>query len=354
MGYQPIRFWPGIQVHWHLNGALWASRGYDILTSSDSGRTWTPITRIPARPVHRLFVRFEPLRRLLRLGVRSYLQLNDRKFMVFSDKNIFLWQQGDPQPTHIGAVQRGRGPLLQGCCSDEEGNCYYGEYSGNPERSEEVNVYVWRSTATDWEVFYSFPPGAIRHVHAVQFDPVSRKVWIATGDHDDECKIGYFEASSSPPQLVTVASGKQMARAVSLLFTHDYVYWGSDAGKYTAVTANHIYRWSRRAGDIQQVAEIGGPVYYSAVDQEGKLFVATVVEGSESEKDRCAHLWMSIDGLNWRDIGQWKKDFYPSLFGFGILSFPQGSFRGPLTYVVGNGVQGGSGTWVLDTSRNGL
>jgi hypothetical protein len=281
------------------------------------------------------------------------LQLSDHKFMAFCDKNIFLWQLGDAQPTRIGAVHRGRGPLLQGCCSDDKGNCYYGEYSGNPERSEAVNVYVWRSAATDWEVFYSFPPGALRHIHAVQFDPISRKVWIATGDHDDECKIGYFEASVSPPQLVIVASGNQTARAVSLLFTNDYVYWGSDGGKYTAVTANHIYRWSRRAGDIQQVAEVGGPIYYSTVDQEGRLFAATVVEGSDSENDRCAHLWMSADGLQWSEIGQWKKDHYPSIFGFGVLSFPQGPTAGSLTYVVGNGVQGGAGTWILEDSSGG-
>jgi len=236
--------------------------------------------------------------------------------------------------------------LLQGCCQDDKGNCYYGEYWRNPEH-EEVNVYTWKRGANDWKLFYSLPPGTIRHIHAVQFDPVSRNIWIAAGDHDNECRIGYFEASSSP-HLVTIASGKQMARAVSLLFTTDYVYWGSDGGRGTSVTANYIYRWCRSTKNIEEIAKVGGPVYYSTKDQKGRMFVSTTVEGGASESDRFARLWMSVDGMTWSEIGQWKKDRWPFIFGYGVLSFPRGLPSKSRLFVTASGVQGSPGTWAFE------
>jgi hypothetical protein len=289
------------------------------------------------------------LRRLFRLDIRSYLQLGDDKFIVFCDGDIFLWRRGHTQPIRIGHVLRGRGPLRQGCCLDDLGNCYYGEYWPNRQR-ESVGIYVWRKGATNWDLFFSFPESAIRHVHAVQFDPVSRNVWVATGDHDHESIIGYFDICSSTnnPRLNTIASGKQMTRAVSLLFTPDYVYWGSDGGRGTSVATNHIYRWSRHTKTIEPVVEVGGPVYFSAVDSEGRLFVSTVVEGSSSETDSFARVWMSADGTKWREIGQWKKDKYPFIFGYATLFFPGGMLSASRLYVTADGVQGRPGTWVFE------
>lgn len=344
MEYKVTQFWPGIQVHWNCNGTLWASRGSDIITSSDNGRNWDNVATLPTRPVARLLGTVGPLRRLLRLDIRSYLQLSGHEFMVFRAGNIFRWRYGDTQPTCIGRVRRGKGPLPQGVCVDDKGNCYYGEYWRNPQ-CEEVNIYTWRRGAAHWELFYAFPAGAIRHVHAVQFDSFSKKVWIATGDRDHQCKIGYFDTSSRSPQLTTIASGKQMTRAVSLLFTGDYVYWGSDGSD---AAANYIYRWSRSTKNVEQLAKVRGPVYYSTVGQGGRLFVSTVVEGGASECDRFARVWMSTDGVDWREIGSWKKDMWPFIFGHGVLFFPGGSTSEARVYVVGRGVQGAPGTWILE------
>lgn len=342
-----MRFLPEIQVLWHSNGVLWASKQHRIVCSRDFGTTWMAVAGIPAPPVQRLLSRIKLCRRLLRLGIRSYIQPSDREFIAFSNGSIFRWQQGDRRPLRIGSVRYGRGPLLQGSCSDENGNCYYGEYWGN-QKIEPVNIYKLKSDTNSWESFYSFPHGAVRHIHAVQFDPVSKHLWVATGDDDQQCRIGYFTKSAHIPELVCIASGNQMARAVSLLFTREYVYWGTDAGRGTGVKANHIYRWSRRSSQIEQVAQVGGPVYYSTVDAQERLFVSTVVEGSESEPDRFARVWMCSDGTNWREIARWKKDRYPLVFGYGVMSFAQGSTSDAKLFVAGNGVEGSPGTWIID------
>ncbi|MGE0821946.1 MAG: hypothetical protein AB7G75_05065 [Candidatus Binatia bacterium] len=347
MDHRLTHFWPGLQLHWQASETLWASRAHDILMSRDNGVHWNTVSTLPTPLGYRVLSKVGPLRRLLRLDIRSYLQLGESGFVVFRRGCIFRWQPGDLRPRSIGQVRYGNGPLFQGACVDHQGHCYYGEYWRNPRR-EEVRIYTLRRDAEQWDVFYSFPQGAIRHVHAVQFDPFSQQVWIATGDHDRECHIGYFVLSKSTPRFETIASGTQMNRAVSLLFTPDFVYWGTD-GDGTGVMANYVYRWSRSTKQIEQVAEVGGPVYYSTIGPKGQLVVATVVEGGAAERDRVARVWISRDGSAWREIGGWLKDKWPFIFGHGVLCFPGGPPSSGRLYVVGTGVRNAPGTWVLET-----
>jgi hypothetical protein len=199
--------------------------------------------------------------------------------------------------------------------------------------------------------------GAVRHVHAVQFDPLTRKVWFATGDRDEESMIGYIEEGRRAKgegrngRLQIAAKGSQQARAVSLMFTPEFVYWGSDAGRDTTERCNWIHRWSRQTQKVERLAAVGGPVYYSTADARGRLFVSTAVEGSRSEPDRIARVWMSQNGEQWHEIAAWQKDAYPLPFGYGVLSFPQNSVRDGLLYVVGQGVKGGPATWVLEIGK---
>lgn len=341
------QYFRGLTVLYYDDDVLWASRNRGIMVSYDGGETWDTVTRLWAGPQDVLLSRDSLMSRFLRLGIRQYVQIDRESFLAFANRQIFYWRKGIDRPIVVGKVRRGVGPLRQGCCQDATGTCYYGEYWGNKKR-EEVRIYCWHPGWDQWRLFYRFPPGTIRHIHAVQFDPLSDKIWIATGDRNDECMIGYFEERGNSPTLATVASGSQMARAVSLIFTVDYVYWGSDAGRDSMEGANYIYRWSRKDGQIERVASVAGPVYYSTMDNRGRLFVSTAVEGSPSERDRFARVYMSEDGTDWEEIARWEKDHYPMLFGYGILWFPQGSLSGGRLYVVGQGVKGGAGTWVLE------
>lgn len=348
-GYRIKRFLPRIHVHWNLNNKIWASRGHEIITSSDAGQTWTKITTVPTGCINKLLSRCQLSRRLLRLGVKTYVQISDREFILFVGGEIFRWRQDENSLSRIGHVRQGSGPLQNGCCVDDNGNFYYGEYWRNPKR-DDMRILTWRNGASDWELFYCFPKGAIRHIHAVQFDAVTHKIWVATGDQDHESQIGYFDEKGGSRHLTVIASGQQMARAVSLLFTKDYVYWGSDGNGGVGDGANYIYRWSRAAKSVEPVAKVKGPVYYSNTCQDGRLFVATVVEGDPSEEDRFAHLWMSVDGSSWEEIGQWEKDGWPYILGHGMLSFPGGQPAEKL-YLTSHALRKAFGTWVLEPNE---
>jgi len=224
---------------------------------------------------------------------------------------------------------------------------YYGEYSGDRER---VDTHIY-SSQPDWpecRIYYTFPAGSIRHIHAVQYDPFSGAIWVATGDRDDESQIGFFSNMVGGSKLNVIASGDQRFRAVSLLFTRDYVYWGTDAQD----RSNAIVRWCRSTGSVEHLSAVDGPVFYSTTDSRGRLFFTTAAERMQNEKSFAA-LWMSPDGQAWSKVAQWKKHNFPivfgyDVFGFGVLSLPAGSQFCSSLYVTGHSVQGAPGTWLLE------
>mgnify|MGYP000259445572 CR=1 FL=1 len=338
---------PGWYAHHCKDNEAWFSCNETIIRANIENDSWKKVTRLPCYSIQRMFKGLQTFERLFRLRVKSYVQIDDETFLLFLKGRVFFWEAGLENPQYLGQVERGNGPLPSGCCVDNNGVCYFGEYWGN-EKRESVSVYSWERGQATWQRLYSFTQGEIRHIHAVQFDPFTKRVWVTTGDRDEECFIGYFEKTGAGVAFIPVAQGSQHARAASLLFTGEYVYWGSDAGKDTRVESNWIYRWSREHGELEQVENVGGPVYYSTMDDKGRMFFSTGVEGSLSERDRYCRIWMSEDGELWREIVRFEKDNYPMIFGYGLISFPQGTPSGNRIYAVASGVRESAGTWILE------
>ena len=182
---------------------------------------------------------------------------------------------------------------------------------------EPVHIYGSFDKGMTWEPVYTFPDGSIYHIHAVQYDCFSDKLWIATGDRDKECRIAYSEDKGI--SFREIGSGSQKWRAVSLMFAKDYVYWGTDAPN----EQNYIYRWKRSNGGVEELTKVDGPIYYSTVLNNRIIVAATTVENGGGEWDNFSHVWASADGKNWEDLAKWEKDRY-SIFHFGVIRFAQG------------------------------
>ncbi len=118
-----------------------------------------------------------------------------------------------------------------------------------------------------------------------------------------------------------------MFRAVSLLFTKDYIYWGTDA----PTRQNYIYRYSREDGQTEKLSAVDGTVYYSTILGNGiKLFATTTEgnsEGKNPEWDKKAHIWASQDGTSWEDLVSWEKDIWPYILGYGCVFFASGEYE---------------------------
>ena len=348
-GRRLISYWRGIQVQFVTPEYAVAARGYDILVKAHEDSEWRRVASVPGHPARRLTAAFPILRTVSRSGIRLIAPIAENEAVVFCDRRIYLLDLRPSSPVlrKIGYVRRGNGPLLQGCCVDSEGAFYYGEYSGGRERID-THIYCLQRDWSECRIYYTFPAGSIRHIHAVQYDPFSGAIWVATGDRDQESQIGFFVTTASGSKLNVIATGDQRFRAVSLLFTQNYIYWGTDAQD----RSNAIVRWCRSTGRVEHLSAVDGPVFYSTTDSRGRLFFTTAAERMKNEESSAA-LWMSPDGQAWSKVALWKKHNFPTVFGhdvfgFGVLSLPTGSQFCSSLYVTGHSVQGAPGTWLLE------
>lgn len=158
----------------------------------------------------------------------------------------------------------------------------------------------------------------IRHIHGIYQDPYSDLVWISTGDNDDECAL--FRTDISFEKLDKALSGSQQIRTIKLLFTKDYVYFGSDAPE----EVNYIYRLSKETNKVEKLVEVGSTVFHGC--KVGNwLFFSTAIEPSKTNLTKEAEVWGSPNGTDWKCLLKFKKDMLPMKgFQYGQIFFPVG------------------------------
>jgi hypothetical protein len=177
-------------------------------------------------------------------------------------------------------------------------------------------VHIWGLDflSGEWRSVWFFE--GVRHVHGVFQDPFTNAIWVTTGDSDEEAAIWRTDDCFSTLQCVV--GGTQQFRAVHLLFTADYVYFGSDAPD----EHNYIYRMDRAGTKVERLASVGGSVFYGCTVGDS-LFFSTAVEPSNVNPCRYAEVWCSNDGVNWFKYVKFKKDFLSmKFFQYGQVFFP--------------------------------
>lgn len=263
---------------------------------------WALVSRIPL------------VRRLLRAEItRLYRSPGGTQFAV-GKKAVFRQERGDGTFRRCFAVPRGSRPLNM--CFTPAGAIYMGEYFGNMERAA---VHIYRSTddGRTWSVAYTFPEGEINHIHGLFWDQFTQRVWVATGDRENECIIA--STADGFKTLDIVLRGGQEFRTCNLFFYPDAFIYATDSQYRT----NEIRRVDRSTLQITTLAQISGTAIKGG--QVGNAsFLSTTVEPSTVNSDRYSHLWFTPDGLHWHDLYRAKKDALPAmLFQFGSIEFPE-------------------------------
>jgi hypothetical protein len=285
-------------------GTTWGSRGYCVYKSTD-GLEFEKAFKLPSGDLISWLGNSRSIRALTGHNeICEIYPLKSGTILAFSGGYIWRSVSGGNTFQKVHKLRHfgpgiGRGVMPQGMTEDDHGAFYYGEYFRNEQRGP---VFVYRSLddGRSWEGIYRFTSGEIRHIHSLQMDPYSKSLWITTGDNDQECMIGYFIEKGEGVTLYKVGSGSQKWRAVSLLFTEDEVFWGTDSPE----NQNYIYRLEKKNINskqcCQQVCAVDGPIYYSTRLCDGTLIMARTVEGSgEGEWDKLVSLWLSKDGEQW-------------------------------------------------------
>ena len=257
--------------------------------------------------------RYAISRRFLRAELTGLYSLANGDGIMVAKKGLFLQKKGSKTFEKCFEMLRGSKPL--NLCFAPSGSIYFGEYFQNVEKVA-VNIYRSSDNGQSWHIAYTFEAGNINHIHGVFFDKYTNRIWVATGDRDNECIIGYTEDEFK--SFHEVFRGGQEYRTCQLFFYQDFIVFGTD----TQYEQNLIKKFDRKTLEITELQNVQGSVIKGG--QVGDVaFISTTVEPSKVNTDKYSHLWVTKDGLHWEERYKAKKDWLPSIFQFGTFEFPQ-------------------------------
>lgn len=252
-------------------------------------------------------------RRFFRAEITGFYHLPNGYNLIIAKKSLFLQKKGNKVFEKCFSMPRGSKPL--NICIASSGKLFFGEYFQNMDK-QAVNIYCSEDNAQTWHIAYTFQEGNINHIHGLFFDPFTNCIWVATGDREDECIIGFTEDEFKT--FVEVFRGGQEYRTCQLFFYKDFIVFGTD----TQYQQNVLKKFDRETLEITELQKVQGSVIKGG--QVGDVaFISTTVEPSDVNKDKFAHLWVTKDGLQWEERYKAKKDWLPAIFQFGTFEFPQ-------------------------------
>jgi len=315
-----VAAWRGIRVLAWDGEALYGCRRYELVClrtarfRAKEKAEWEPVASF--RPVWwRSLTSRTPLTyRLVRDGFHALAVLEDQTIIAAVPGAIATRKPGSHEFKTMHEILRGTRPLH--IAAVPGGNIYWGEYFDNRKRAE-VHIYASTDRGQTWDVAYTLPAGAIRHVHNIVYDRWGDCLWILTGDEGPECKV--LRASRDLRSVETLFSGSQQTRAVAAIPTKDALYLSTD----TPFEQNHVLRLDR-AGKIEKVAELPSSSIHGCRTIDA-LFFSTMVEPSAVNPTRDVHLVGSADRAKWQTLARWHKDSLPMrYFQYGNAILPDG------------------------------
>jgi hypothetical protein len=364
-GFQPITF---------VRDGILLARKYDLYIADLDCKRRQYIGSVPHTPGVKIASLSRTLERTLRLGIRFGCQVSKNRVLL-AERQRFWMLDLNTGAIHLDhMIEQGSRPLMisniQGMKGFDDGVCY-GEYWENKHK-EPVNIWL-RNDNNIWNVAYTFPNGAIEHIHALVPDKNRGFIWILTGDFDNS--PGLWEARDNFSSVVPVLLGRQEFRCCWLAFWGDRIVYATDSPLATnsirelvAIEQGTTPPLSRTGFRSEHLMEIAGSSIYSCMVQDQLVFSTTVEPGMPSGilirdlmeyrpgpgiKDNCSYLMSGTPERGFSVIGAWRKDkLPPRLCEFGAIKFPTGVNPGGYLYAYFTGLSGTDGSMsVFDLSR---
>jgi hypothetical protein len=312
-----VAVWRGIRVLAWDGDVLYGCRGYQVVRArplAGKGEDWEVVASCRPAWWRNLTSLNSLTSRLVRDGFHALAVLDDKTMIGAVPGALVTCTPGSDEFQIMHQIRRGTRPLH--VTAVPTGYIYWGEYFDNRERVE-VHIYVSMDRGSTWQIAYTFPARAIRHVHNIVYDRWGSCLWILTGDEGAECKV--LRASCDLRSVEVVLAGNQQTRSVAAIPTQDGLYFEND----TTAEKNHIYRLDR-SGKVEQVGNLASSSIYGC-RVGGARFFSTMVEPSTVNLGGEVHLAGSADGSNWQVLARWKKDAWPlGYFQYGNAFLPDG------------------------------
>lgn len=171
---------PGLRALVWSGRDLYASRGYELLRAhveDARNTTWQPVAHFRPSLRRRLSASKRFAARLFRDGFHALALLPSGAIIGAVPRLIVTLGPGECEFRQTHAITRGTRPLHITVTPDAA--VFWGEYFDNAQR-DEVHIYGSQNAGATWSIAYTFPKGAIRHVHNIVHDPWANCVWILT------------------------------------------------------------------------------------------------------------------------------------------------------------------------------
>lgn len=294
--------------------------------------------------VENIAVRFRLLRRFMRLDKSNCFPLFYKNEMLESviiiyRHNVYLWKKNELVRTLN--LKGCRNVMQQSIAEAENGFIYFGEYANNAERKK-VPIYRSIDRGRSWHKVYNFNSGEIKHVHAIQWDCIEKKLWVCTGDKEGECKIVVSDLEFNDIEIL--GDGSQKWRTCNFIFENSYVIWGMDS----PLTECFMVKLNRKTRELEKLSKVSGPVWYGRKWSEGRYLISTSVEPGINCLDNKSKVYISDDLHQWDVLWEFDKDFYhPIYFKFGSILFSNGNEGGEEFYMSFDAIKGFDGNSIL-------
>jgi hypothetical protein len=281
---------------------IFFSRGLTIYKSENDGVDYEIFCKLK-KTGWTDYVAFSHLTtRLFRSGVHHLVPCEDGFFVFYNKCVAKLTDKGDL----VGVCEiKGSRPL---CVTLEENRVLFGEYCNNATRSS-VDIFSYDGVSLGVE--YTFT--GVRHIHGVFKDKYTGKVYVTTGDYGDEAGIWVLEEGIAK----LLSGGGQQKRAVQLLFTDEYIYYGTDS----PIEKNFIYRIKKSSGESERLGSVCSSIFYGVL-VNGVPYFCSVAEPSTINPENKVALYR-VGSCGVEEVSCFGKDFFSKkYFQYGQLNFP--------------------------------
>ena len=274
------------------NGNIWASRGMIIYKKNKEDSKFVRIVHIPTSFSYTWLNNFKIFRRfILKTECIEFVVIENKFLCILSAGYIWHYDliRKKTKKTYkleYYGIGIGRGIMSSGLLKTKDNLLFFGEYFRNDEKNP-VRIYKSIDYGLNWEIVYEFKSGEIRHIHALQVDPFTDKLWICTGDSDDESMIGWSDDNFKT--IIPIGRGSQIWRVCQLVFTQDAIYWGTDTG---SGNVSGIYCWNKKNMEITNLQKVDGAVFFGTRLTNGTVVFSTDREGFPNEKDDKTRLFI--------------------------------------------------------------
>ncbi len=302
------------------SGNLWATRGMIIYCLEKDGSRFDRIAHIPTGCTIYWLRNFSIIRKLtIRPECVELVVTGKQDFYALSAGRLWLMNKGKRKFTELFKLLHygfgDQGIRNTGILNYDDHTIYLGEYFENKNR-DVVKVYKYSNISDSVTVAYQFPPGRIRHIHAIQKDPFTGKTWTCTGDSDEESMIAWSDDGFKT--IRELSAGSQLYRVCQLVFTEDAILWGTDTGsEYEA----GIYRWDKESDECKKLQTVDGAVFFGTRLKNGTVVLSTDREGLKSEKDDKTRLFIisAENKIAEIECGSWKHKKPGFWFKYSLL-----------------------------------